>query len=525
MARLPVPGADNGKWGDILNEFLLQAHGSNGTLKDNSVTNNVLAPHAVTTASIASNAITAAAIADGSITEQLLDTNVRTKLNAASGGVVHTSDTSTAPMAFVVDEDDMSSDSATKIPTQQSVKAYVDANTNTAPWPGRVYETEVGDGTNGPYTITHNLGTRSVIVTIYENGANGAEITVNVRHTGINTIVLEPDETWTANQYHVLVVGFVGTSDVAAPSQPTLVVTGQDQTTVSVAVSGASDSVGVTGYKWYRDGAYIASTSGTTYTHTGLTAGISYNFTVTAYDLAGNESVPSNTVSHATDNPPPSVSRSAIGAGQRITSGTTLAWTHTVPAGSSRALIVGVVDSHGTNLSGDSYATHSVTSNLGTGSGSAALTELGVQDIGQFTAVRIGSVRLFGLLNPAVGTHTITVNIADPSVTITQLQGNSVSYTGVKSFGTAVTNFSNSGVALDATVASDTNDMVAIAAAFGANPPSDFSGTTNYSEGANVSGDGDYILIGDGAGAASVNFTTSSNNHRWAFVGINLVTG
>jgi hypothetical protein len=38
------------------------------------------------------------------------------------------SDTSTASMSFVVDEDDMASNSATKVPTQQSVKAYVDAN-------------------------------------------------------------------------------------------------------------------------------------------------------------------------------------------------------------------------------------------------------------------------------------------------------------------------------------------------------------------------------------------------------------
>lgn len=41
-------------------------------------------------------------------------------------GAVHNSDTSTAAMSFVVDEDAMTSNSATKIPTQQSVKAYVD---------------------------------------------------------------------------------------------------------------------------------------------------------------------------------------------------------------------------------------------------------------------------------------------------------------------------------------------------------------------------------------------------------------
>ena len=36
-------------------------------------------------------------------------------------------DTTTASMSFVIDEDNMVSDLATKIPTQQSVKAYVDS--------------------------------------------------------------------------------------------------------------------------------------------------------------------------------------------------------------------------------------------------------------------------------------------------------------------------------------------------------------------------------------------------------------
>src|SRR3990167_10970603 len=33
MARLPVPGSDDGTWGDILNEFLEVGHNSDGSLK------------------------------------------------------------------------------------------------------------------------------------------------------------------------------------------------------------------------------------------------------------------------------------------------------------------------------------------------------------------------------------------------------------------------------------------------------------------------------------------------------------
>ena len=57
--------------------------------------------------------------------EALADVTDATNVEAA--GAVMESDTSTVNMSFVIDEDDMVSDSATKVPTQQSVKAYVDA--------------------------------------------------------------------------------------------------------------------------------------------------------------------------------------------------------------------------------------------------------------------------------------------------------------------------------------------------------------------------------------------------------------
>ena len=45
--------------------------------------------------------------------------------NVDAAGAVMNSDSSTAAMSFVVDEDNFASDSATKVPTQQSVKAYI----------------------------------------------------------------------------------------------------------------------------------------------------------------------------------------------------------------------------------------------------------------------------------------------------------------------------------------------------------------------------------------------------------------
>lgn len=48
MARLPQPGSDQGTWGDILNDYLSQVHNTDGTLKDDVISETQLAPAVVT---------------------------------------------------------------------------------------------------------------------------------------------------------------------------------------------------------------------------------------------------------------------------------------------------------------------------------------------------------------------------------------------------------------------------------------------------------------------------------------------
>ncbi len=74
--------------------------------------------------------------------------------NVNSAGAVMNSDSTTADMSFVVDEDDMASDSATKVPTQQSVKAYVDANAGGA----TLTEEQVEDFVGGMVTGNTETG-------------------------------------------------------------------------------------------------------------------------------------------------------------------------------------------------------------------------------------------------------------------------------------------------------------------------------------------------------------------------------
>lgn len=86
MARLPQPGGDAGNWGQILNDFLLQTLKTDGTIKDNVVTNAALAPDSV-------NATT---IVDDSITESQLNGAARTKLNASANAVLLTTNQTVA---------------------------------------------------------------------------------------------------------------------------------------------------------------------------------------------------------------------------------------------------------------------------------------------------------------------------------------------------------------------------------------------------------------------------------------------
>lgn len=48
MARLPVPGADEGSWGQVLNDYLSASHKADGSLKDGAVSSTVIADGSLT---------------------------------------------------------------------------------------------------------------------------------------------------------------------------------------------------------------------------------------------------------------------------------------------------------------------------------------------------------------------------------------------------------------------------------------------------------------------------------------------
>lgn len=67
------------------------------------------------------------------------------------------------------------------------------------------YATNVGDGTNTSYTITHNLATRDVIVSLYDNASPYAEVMADVEHSTTNTITLLFSVAPTTDKYRVVV--------------------------------------------------------------------------------------------------------------------------------------------------------------------------------------------------------------------------------------------------------------------------------------------------------------------------------
>ena len=111
------------------------------------------------------------------------------------------------------------------------------------------------------------------------------------------------------DDFAISTAGYVGllgsapppSSDTQAPTTPAnLAATAQSSSQINLSWTASTDNVGVTGYRIYRGGSQIASTAQTSYQDTGLSAGMSYTYTITAYDAAGNVSSQTSGVSATT---------------------------------------------------------------------------------------------------------------------------------------------------------------------------------------------------------------------------------
>jgi len=144
MARLPVPGSDDGTWGAVLNEYLSQAHSGDGSLKPGSVTSGHLADGSVTSAKLDSDLQATLSKADSA-----LQTAPVTSVNAHTGDVmVSKSDVGLSAV-------DNTADSAKPVSTAQA--AALDAKASVVVYgsgwaarPGAAYVTWIDPSGSAP---------------------------------------------------------------------------------------------------------------------------------------------------------------------------------------------------------------------------------------------------------------------------------------------------------------------------------------------------------------------------------------
>lgn len=98
-----------------------------------------------------------------------------------------------------------------------------------------------------------------------------------------------------------LYIGDLSVPDATDPSIPTnLTATVISSSRIDLSWTASTDNVGVTGYNIYRGGNLIGTSATNSFSNTGLSPSTLYNYRVSAFDLAGNESGLSNQASATT---------------------------------------------------------------------------------------------------------------------------------------------------------------------------------------------------------------------------------
>ena len=167
----------------------------------------------------------------------------------------------------------------------------------------------ISSGVTGLHTIVLNRAGLDVIQSWIDGSApNNGLIAANSTATnGLDFSSREAggllDRPKLSVTYSVTPIG----PDTEPPSPPSALAAGPvTDTTVSLSwqtcvTAPACDNVGVTGYKFYRDGAPHASPATPSFLDTGLTPSTLYNYQVSSLDAAGNESSPTPTLPVTTE--------------------------------------------------------------------------------------------------------------------------------------------------------------------------------------------------------------------------------
>lgn len=173
--------------------------------------------------------------------------------------------------------------------------------------------------------LTWNASTDNTTVNGYKIFRNGTQIATSIAPSYSDTAC----SAGTTYAYRVSSYDSVGNNsaqctavnvstpggDTQAPSVPTgLAATAVSGTTISLTWTASTDNVGVTGYKIYRGGTQIGTSTTASYSDTTCASYTTYTYTVSAYDAASNNSAQSTSASATTwDTTAPSVPTNLAG--------------------------------------------------------------------------------------------------------------------------------------------------------------------------------------------------------------------
>lgn len=174
MARLPIPGQDEGAWGDILNQFLLTSHANDGNLK--------------------SGAVTQAALDDGAIVESKLAQSVQDKLNAAAPQSALDAKANTADLATVATSGDYNDlvNTPTVAVSDADIAAYIQDLTSST---YAALVSVIRDVYATTYTPLSVVGTRAggpSFTGAYPSGAAVGDVAIVTRSTNSGSPDLPP---------------------------------------------------------------------------------------------------------------------------------------------------------------------------------------------------------------------------------------------------------------------------------------------------------------------------------------------
>ncbi len=70
-----------------------------------------------------------------------------------------------------------------------------------------VYSTTIGNGTDTTYTVTHNLGTRDVLVQIYQTSSPYTGVSAEISRTTVNSVTLSFGRVVSTDEFTVVIMG------------------------------------------------------------------------------------------------------------------------------------------------------------------------------------------------------------------------------------------------------------------------------------------------------------------------------